>query len=176
MKKVNLIVIVSLLFVGCAQEEIVEEIEITPQFDNAVAVIHSINGSNVSGVAYFEKVETGVHVRAQVTGLTGEKHGFHIHTFGNCTAEDGTSAGGHFNPRDTKHGSPELMDRHMGAMGNLEVNDEGVGIRDYIDKVIVLEEIIGRGIIVHGGEDDLVSQPSGASGPRVGCGVIGVAE
>ena len=37
-----------------------------------------------------------------------------------------------------------------------------------------MDEIIGRGIIVHGGEDDLESQPSGASGPRVGCGVIGI--
>ena len=62
----------------------------------------------------------------------------------------------------------------MGAMGNLEVNEDGVGIRDYIDEVIVLNEIIGRGIIVHGGEDDLISQPSGAAGPRVACGVIGV--
>ena len=62
----------------------------------------------------------------------------------------------------------------MGAMGNLEVNENGIGLRDYIDEVIVMDEIIGRGIIVHGGEDDLESQPSGASGPRVGCGVIGI--
>jgi Cu-Zn family superoxide dismutase len=147
-----------------------------PSFDKAVAVIHAINDSEVSGVAYFEKVEDGVHVRAEVTGLTGEKHGFHIHTFGDCTAEDGTSTGGHFNPDGMDHGSPDMMDRHMGAMGNLEVNEEGVGIRDYIDKVIDMDKIIGRGIIVHGGEDDLVSQPSGASGPRIGCGVIGIQQ
>ena len=61
----------------------------------------------------------------------------------------------------------------MGAMGNLEVNENGIGLR-IIDEVIVMDEIIGRGIIVHGGEDDLKSQPSGASGPRVGCGVIGI--
>ena len=62
----------------------------------------------------------------------------------------------------------------MGAMGNLEVNEEGIGIRDYVDKVMDLEKIVGRGVIVHAGEDDLVSQPSGDSGPRIGCGVIGI--
>jgi Cu-Zn family superoxide dismutase len=36
--------------------------------------------------------------------------------------------------------------------------------------------IIGRGVIVHAGADDLTSQPSGAAGPRVACGVIGVAK
>ena len=64
----------------------------------------------------------------------------------------------------------------MGAMGNLVVDEHGLGIRDYIDPVIVIEEIIGRGVIIHAGEDDLVTQPSGASGPRIGCGVIGISQ
>ena len=159
---------------GCTQKENVQNMVNTPSLTKAVAIINPINNSNISGVAYFEQAENGVHVKAEVYGLTGQKHGFHIHTFGDCTAIDGTSAGGHFNPYGFEHGSPQSVDRHMGAMGNLEVNEDGVGIRDYIDEVIVLNEIIGRGIIVHGGEDDLISQPSGASGPRVGCGVIGI--
>ena len=34
-------------------------------------------------------------------------------------------------------------------------------------------KIIGRAVIVHAKEDDLKSQPSGESGERVACGVIG---
>jgi len=37
------------------------------------------------------------------------------------------------------------------------------------------DAIIGRGVIVHGGMGDLKSQLPGAAGPRVACGVIGVA-
>ena len=159
---------------NCTNVDKVQDEGNAPSFYKAIAVINPINDSNVSGIAYFQQTENGVHVKAEVYGLTGEKHGFHIHTFGDCTAIDGTSTGGHLNPYGFEHGSPKSLKRHMGAMGNLEVNENGIGLRDYIDEVIVMDEIIGRGIIVHGGEDDLESQPSGASGPRVGCGVIGI--
>ena len=33
-------------------------------------------------------------------------------------------------------------------------------------------DIIGKAIVVHVGMDDMVSQPSGAAGRRIGCGVI----
>jgi Cu-Zn family superoxide dismutase len=64
-------------------------------------------------------------------------------------------------------------------MGNIEANAEGVATIDYVDSTIELNgsnSIIGRGLIVHGGEDDLESQPTGDAGPRMGCGVIGIAN
>ena len=36
--------------------------------------------------------------------------------------------------------------------------------------------ILGRGVIIHAGADDLTSQPTGAAGARLGIGVIGVAK
>jgi Cu-Zn family superoxide dismutase len=118
-------------------------------------------------------------VVADLQGLTKGKHGFHIHEFGDCNSPDGTSAGGHFNPEGKTHGAPMDMSRHEGDMGNLEADDSGKAYLEYLDTVIKLKgpnSIIGRSIIVHKGEDDLKSQPAGNAGPRVACGVIGVAK
>ena len=32
--------------------------------------------------------------------------------------------------------------------------------------------VVGRAIVVHGKADDMVTQPTGNAGPRIGCGVI----
>lgn len=175
MKHIPGILSLLIIFASCSSSESYE----TPSsatIENAVSVVHAINGSEVSGTVTFEKTEIGVRVSASLSGLTGQKHGFHIHQFGNCTAADGTSAGGHFNPGDAEHAGPEAMNRHMGDMGNITADEEGNATMEYVDNTIEMEEIIGRGIIVHGGEDDLQSQPSGAAGPRIGCGVIGIAN
>ncbi|MBO6795069.1 MAG: superoxide dismutase family protein [Balneolaceae bacterium] len=174
MKKLITLFTAIIIIGACAQPNVEEIIE-SPEFDHAVAVVHPKNGSDVTGMVHFEKTESGVLVKAEINGLTGTKHGFHIHQFGDCTADDGTSAGGHFNPNENMHAGPEAMDRHMGDLGNITA-ENGTALLEYVDDTINLEQIIGRGVIVHGGEDDLESQPSGAAGPRIGCGVIGIQE
>lgn len=175
MKLFQLAIIVTFLITACTYEEEVHEEMKTPDFTKAVAVVHALGESGVTGVVHFESSSEGVSVTAEFTGLEGN-HGFHIHQFGNCTASDGTSAGGHFNPNGNMHSNPEAMDRHMGDMGNITANENGIASKSYIDGTISIDQIIGRGIIVHAGKDDLTSQPSGAAGSRIACGVIGVAE
>src|SRR5690606_23608426 len=100
----------------------------------------------------FTKVSDGVRVQARVEGLTPGPHGFHVHQFGDCSAPDATSAGGHFNPSDHPHGAPDADERHAGDMGNIEANDQGVATLDYVDKVMKLDgpgSIIGHAVIVH---------------------------
>lgn len=174
--------------IGCAgeesyqeqlQDDIQEEQVNTPDFKKAVAVIHPTEGNDVSGVVTFEEVDEGVQVHAEVEGLSEGPHGFHIHKYGDCTAPDASSAGGHYNPNNNEHGAPTDSTRHMGDMGNIEANAQGNATLDYVDSHIKLNgsnSILGRGVIVHGGKDDLTSQPSGAAGPRLGCGVIGIAN
>jgi Cu-Zn family superoxide dismutase len=145
----------------------------------AVAVLSPTEGNTAHGVVTFNKTVDGIKIVADMEGLSPGKHGFHIHEFGDCTAPDAVSAGGHFNPDNMPHGAPSDMERHVGDLGNLEANEEGMAHYERTDNLISLSgphSIIGLSVVVHAGEDDLTSQPSGNAGPRVACGVIGVAN
>lgn len=176
----NIFSILSLILIlNCTKTERIEVVKEFdgPQIQKAVAVIHSVGDNQVSGTVNFGKTETGTKITAQITGLSEGEHGFHIHQYGDCSAADASSAGGHFDPDDMKHNSRDAEIRHVGDMGNLV--SEGMEFTttlSYTDNNIFLEEIIGRGIIIHAGKDDLTSQPSGDAGPRIACGVIGIAQ
>lgn len=145
----------------------------------AVAVLSPTKGSSVSGLVTFMKVDGGVKIVADVSGLTPGPHGFHIHEFGDCSAPDATSAGGHFNPQHKEHGAPDAPARHAGDFGNLEADASGKAHYERVDTVISLDgsaSIVGHGVIVHEKMDDLKTQPTGNAGARVACGVIGVAK
>lgn len=158
------------------EQEAQQTMDSSSDFSELVAVVHPTEGNEVSGTVTFTETSDGVQVQGDISGLTEGKHGFHIHQYGDCTASDGTSAGGHFNPASNNHAAPTDSARHMGDMGNIEADAEGNASIDYVDSVITLDQILGRAVIIHGGEDDLKSQPSGAAGPRKACGVIGIAN
>jgi superoxide dismutase, Cu-Zn family len=178
---VVVLIAAALLVAGCTQnsEQQVENVLEKGMVTEAVAVMHPLGESGVHGVVYFTQLDTGMQVVADIQGLTPGAHGFHIHQYGDCTAPDGTSAGGHFNPGDQPHGAPESMARHVGDLGNLVADSAGIAHYERVDTMLTFtgpNNILGRGIIIHAGTDDLKTQPTGAAGGRVACGVIGVAN
>ena len=145
----------------------------------AIAVLHPASGSQVMGTVTFTKIDGGIQVVADITGLTPGQHGFHIHEFGDCSAPDATSAGGHFNPSKNPHAGHDDAKRHEGDLGNIEADSSGKAHLELTDKMMTMsgeKSIIGRGVIVHEKADDLKTQPTGNAGGRVACGVIGVAK
>jgi len=134
--------------------------------------------SKVTGSITFKEVEGGVEVTANVEGLKAGDHGWHVHETGDCSAPDGASAGGHFNPDAHKHGGPEGEMHHAGDFGNLTAGKDGKATATFTMKGITLGEgassIAGKGFIVHAKKDDLKTDPSGNSGDRIACGVITV--
>lgn len=145
----------------------------------AVAVLAPTAGNTARGTVTFERVAGGVRITAQLEGLPAGNHGFHIHALGDCSAVDGTSAGGHFNPTDAPHGSPEAARRHVGDLGNITADTQGMASYDRTDPMVRLDgpqSVVGRGVIIHAGPDDLSSQPTGNAGARLACGVIGIAK
>ena len=148
--------------------------------DMAVAVLHPTEGNDAHGTIRFRAEGGQVIVRADIRGLEPNSvHGFHIHEYGDCTAADGTSAGGHYNPEGVKHGLPPDTPRHAGDLGNLEADASGRATQVLtVDNITIDGErnpILGHGMILHGQRDD-GGQPTGNAGARLACGVIGIAN
>ncbi|PWU20014.1 MAG: superoxide dismutase family protein [Verrucomicrobia bacterium] len=151
-----------------------------PPVNQAVAVLHPTAGQHCHGIVRFTQEGESVKVVAYLEGLTpGQKHAFHIHQYGDCSAPDAMSAGGHYNPEGHQHGLPETQNRHAGDLGNIQADDQGKAHYEVTVSNISItgpqNPIIGRGVIVHAKPDD-GSQPVGNAGGRIACGVIGIAN
>ena len=153
-----------------------------PQTTEAVVMMYPTSNSDgaLNGqIRILESEEgNGLVLVGGINGLTPGKHARHIHQFGDCSEPDGSSAGGHFNPLGTQHGKRGEGEFHAGDLANITADENGTATFELSGDTYTkqwLNSIIGRGVIIHAGPDDFTSQPSGAAGPRVACGVVGIA-
>lgn len=154
-----------------------------------VCNFHALAGNSVEGYVIFKPVfrswripysRCRVLIQAQVTGLTPGPHGFHIHTYGDERISDGSAMSGHFAGPENKniaHGYPRDSIRHWGDFGNLIADSKGAARYRRIDRLISLNGVVGRGMVIHADKDlGGGSQPSGNSGARQATCVIGFAN
>lgn len=120
-----------------------------------------------------------VEITIHATDLPPGVHGVHIHTTGSCTPPDFSSAGGHFAPRSRQHGFENPAGPHGGDLPNIEVGADGTGHFMLTNDRVTLTsgpatlfDEDGSAIVVHAGADDYRTDPAGASGARIACGVI----
>lgn len=137
------------------------------------------SGSNVEGTINFSEKNGLVTMVGTVTGLEEGEHAIHIHEKADCSSDDGTSSGGHWNPTAQPHGAwGDETGYHKGDIGNITANANGrATVTKTTDEWCIgcgdeTKDILGKAIIVHIGVDDLKSQPSGAAGARIGCAGI----
>jgi Cu-Zn family superoxide dismutase len=143
----------------------------------AVAVI---NTGKIDGIVVFKQKDGYVQIVINIKGLSkNHKHGFHIHETGDLR-EGCKSCCAHYNPANVEHAG--LCGGHAGDLGNLKTDEDGkcnMSIRT--DKFMV-DDILGRSIIIHADEDDLGlgdfedSKTTGHSGSRIACAVIGISK
>lgn len=166
-------------------ETTVEETELTVDEETEEAVqtirveIEPKNNSGISGTVIFTEENGEVSLEANLSGLSEGTHAMHIHEKGDCSAADATSAGGHWNPTFEDHGKwGDEAGFHRGDIGNFEANAEGNATVNFSTDLWCIgcedekRNIVGKAVIIHDGVDDYTSQPSGAAGQRIGCGVI----
>ena len=144
-----------------------------PNCPNAVAHIRGgADAACLSGQIRFYQERESVLVVADLSGLPRDsKTGFfalHIHEGGSCegNAEDPfAGAGGHYNPGNLPH------PRHAGDLPPLFGN-HGYAYLSVFTNRFRVSEIIGRVVVIHGKPDDFTSQPAGAAGAKIACGII----
>lgn len=115
------------------------------------------------------------------TSMSDSKVGAHVHETGVCDPEGAfDSAGGHFNPEDEMHGDLNADPSHAGDLGNIEIDADGNFEHEVVAEGLTLEsgaensvaDDDGSALVIHAGEDDLTTDPSGESGDRWACAVI----
>lgn len=150
-----------------------------PLSASAFASLAAVGNSGVGGDLTFVVEGEGVRVSGTFTGLQpGAVHAFHVHEFGDCSAPDASSAGGHFNPGQQPHGDRAAGGaHHAGDIPNQTAAENGVATVDqYLADLEIgtggANDIVGKGVIVHAQADDYTTQPTGNAGGRIACGVI----
>lgn len=144
----------------------------------AMTTIEAKSNSGISGTVTFTERNGIVKMEASIANAIEGNHAIHIHAVGDCSAPDGTSAGGHWNPTNENHGKWLENPFHIGDIGNIVITSDGKGTIERETDLWCIgcedekKNIVGRAIIIHQGPDDFSTQPAGAAGPRIGCGVI----
>ena len=146
----------------------------------AVAVLRT---KDIEGDIVATPHHKGIKLVAHFTKLPAGKHGFHIHKAGDLRGEGCHGLCEHFDKGHHKHGDAPTgskKERHTGDLGNIAIPDGRKEVRKtYYLPDVSIQELWGRSIIVHEGEDDLGrgswedSHTTGHSGARMGCAIFG---
>lgn len=148
------------------------------QAQTAKAALKSADGKDAGSVT-LTQAPGGVLLSVSVKGLPAGEHAFHVHAVGKCEAPF-TSAGGHFNPGNKKHGMMAMDGAHAGDMPNLHIPASGELTVEVMNSAITLEkgkpnsllDDDGSAMIIHAGKDDYKTDPTGEAGGRIACGVV----
>jgi superoxide dismutase, Cu-Zn family len=143
---------------------------------SAKATLKNADGKEVGRAALTQAATGGVLIALSVNGLPAGDHAFHVHAVGKCEPPF-TSAGGHFNPGNKKHGMLAPEGQHAGDMPNLHIPASGTLAVDIVNTAITLEkgkanDANGLSFIIHAGKDDYKTDPTGDAGGRIACGII----
>ena len=182
-KSILALAICTIYITGCKKEkkEVDKKVEetVSVEVKKIKLKLDPKSNSNVLGNVVFLDENGTVTMTAIMSGLTSGSHAIHLHEKADCSADDGTSTGGHWNPTSAPHGKWGASGGyHKGDIGNFEADQNGNGTITFTTDQWCIgcgdpkKDIVGKAVIVHEGTDDFVTQPTGAAGGRVTCGAV----
>jgi Cu-Zn family superoxide dismutase len=185
----TLVLISTLVFatVGCGDDEDPPEdsggaksasATLSPTVPGAAGAAGAPAAANTAtGTATFTTEGAQVKAVVNISNAPPGQHGFHIHVTPDCS-NGGDAAGGHWDPAGTAmHGAWGQGMHHGGDIGNITIAANGSGSTtlttdDWSIGTGDDNDVVGHAVILHANPDDLMTQPTGAAGARIACGII----
>ena len=132
------------------------------------------------GTAALHEQPDGIRMDFRLKGLPQGPHGAHVHLVGRCDPPAFASAGPHLNPGAKKHGHRSPDGWHLGDVGNVTAGADGRAEASLVVRGATLtagpQSLLGpegvTALVIHEKADDEMTDPAGAAGTRIACGVI----
>jgi Cu-Zn family superoxide dismutase len=167
----------TLVLAACQGQTLGNTEQAVPAQELATADLSDSDGNKLGIVTLF-RADSTASLEVDLQGIEPGTKAFHLHSVGACEGPDFTSAGGHLNPEGKAHGKLSDGGKHLGDLPNLDISDDGsvrvtIKIEGAAGEIVnAIQDEDGTAVMVHAGPDDYKSDPAGAAGPRIACGVL----
>lgn len=141
---------------------------------SAAASVMGSGGEAMGSVTVSETLSGQLQLTLALEGLPEGTRAMHIHETGACDGPTFETAGGHLTG-DREHGAHAAGGMHAGDLPNITVGADGSYRGEILTTNVTMDQIMdadGSAIIIHADADDYMTQPTGAAGDRIACGVF----